>query len=607
MKKYLRAFVYSFICLFVYSFIRPPAALAAGEFQADYDVQYVVAPSGTTIVTQNVTLTNKLSNLYPQKYSIIIDSDKIKNVIAYDNGGIVSPQISQKDGKTEILLPFNEKIVGLGKQLRFSLRYENTDIAQKNGSIWEVNIPGVANDPDLESYNVTLRVPPTFGANAYMSPPPGAGTRWNKEQMVQGGISAAYGTTQVFDMSLSYFLENPTVGVKTMEISLPSDTPYQKIIVHSIEPKPKTVLADRDGNWLAQYDLLPAQRLDIVAKVTVTTFLYPSPDAKEELTNPSDYTKPLKYWESQNAQIQALAAQYTTPRQIYNYVVRTLSYDYKRISQTPIRKGAASALVNPENSICMEFTDLFIAIARAAGIPAREIIGYAYTTNSRLRPLSLVSDVLHSWPEYYDSERKLWIPIDPTWANTTGGINYFDKLDFNHIALSIHGMSSDYPYPAGFYKKNGKDSKDVLVKFADVVPKENVGEIVVTYQFPKQVSSGFSANGTVIIENISGTAIGGKKVSIQSAPFDVAIYKELSHIPPYSKVSIPISIPLDSYFLQGKGLITTTVDDQVTTYDFDIQPFIYRFTTPLFIVAIVLLLVVFFTVRSTILWKRRKK
>ena len=59
----------------------------------------------------------------------------------------------------------------------------------------------------------------------------------------------------------------------------------------------------------------------------------------------------------------------------------------------------------------MEFTDLFVAIARAAGIPARESVGYAYTTNSRLRPLSLVTDVLHAWPEYYDADKKIWVHL----------------------------------------------------------------------------------------------------------------------------------------------------------------------------------------------------
>jgi transglutaminase-like putative cysteine protease len=601
----MKIFVYLLLCLFVYSFI--PHVYAVGEFQADYDVQYAIAPSGTTIVTQNVTLTNKLTNLYPQKYTITIDSEKIKNVIAYDNGGLVTPQISQKSGKTEIMLPFNEKIVGLGKQLRFSLRYENMDIAQKNGNIWEVNIPGVTSDPDLATYLVSLRVPPTFGNNAYMSPPPASGNRWTKEQMVQGGISAAYGTKQVFETSLSYFLENPTVTVKTMEISLPSNTAFQTVVINSLEPKPKTVLEDRDGNWLAQYELLPTQRLDIVAKATVTTAMYPPEGFTQALDDPTAYLKPLKYWESQNPDIQELAKKYTTAREIYDYVVRTLSYDYQRINQTPIRKGAVLALTNPTNAICMEFTDLFIAIARAAGIPAREIIGYAYTNNVRLRPLSLVSDVLHSWPEYYDSARNLWVPIDPTWANTTGGVNYFDKLDFNHIALAVQGISSDYPYPAGFYKKSGSNSKDVNVQFSDKIPSPQEGQLSVSFVFPKKVSSGFAANGSVVIENSSGVPIARKAVTIQSTPFDVAHAEELRNIPPFSKISIPISIALPSYFMQGKGFIAVTAGDQVTRYDFDIEPFIYRFTIPFFIIAVILIAIAFFSLRSHILWKHRKR
>lgn len=77
---------------------------AIGEFQADYEVQYAVAPSGKTIVTQHVTLTNKLPNFYPEEYSLLVDSDKISNIIAYDEctdksskpckGGVITPSIT---------------------------------------------------------------------------------------------------------------------------------------------------------------------------------------------------------------------------------------------------------------------------------------------------------------------------------------------------------------------------------------------------------------------------------------------------------------------------------------------------------------------------------
>lgn len=97
------------LILIVGVFHHPSRVYAVGEFQEDYDVQYAIAPSGVTIVTQNVVLTNKMTNLYPQKYTILIDSVNIRNVIAYDNGGVIRPQIKQEDNKTQIILQFNEK------------------------------------------------------------------------------------------------------------------------------------------------------------------------------------------------------------------------------------------------------------------------------------------------------------------------------------------------------------------------------------------------------------------------------------------------------------------------------------------------------------------
>lgn len=602
-----KVILYWIIGLLVYFVMPQSAVLAAGEFQADYDVVYAVAPTGSTIVTQNVILTNKQTTLYPQQYTILIDSQNIRNIIAYDNGGLIQTKINQGSGNTEINLPFNEHVVGLGKQLKFSLRYEDADIAKRNGKIWEVNIPGVTSDPDLETYTVSLRVPPTFGPNAYMSPLPQGGNKWSKDQMIRGGISAAYGISQSFKLNLRYYIENASVAPHSTEIALPPNTAFQEVTIESIDPRPKSVLTDSDGNWLAQYDLLPAQRQEIQVNAIVSIRLTPSGDVVQDAPDKEIYTRPLKYWESESKEIQHLATQYKTPRDIYNYVVQTLSYNVNRVKQIPIRKGALQAISSPKDSICMEFTDLFIAIARSAGIPARQVLGYAYTTNSKLRPLALAQDVLHAWPEYYDYEKKHWIPVDPTWANTTGGVNYFDKLDFNHIVFAVQGQSSTYPYPAGFYKKESSNSKDVSVEFYDKQIEIPKSIMLTTFNFPKSVTSGFSASGSVVIENSTGIAISNSIVSIQSSPFDVAIHKELNDIPPFAKISIPVSIPLPNYLLKGHGTITATVNNEVSTYDFEIKPLIYIFIIPIFCLALICITVALVLMKPSFIWRHLKK
>jgi hypothetical protein len=71
-------------------------------------------------------------------------------------------------------------------------------------------------------------------------------------------------------------------------------------------------------------------------------------------------------------------------------------------------------------------------------------------------PVNLKSgDLLHAWPEFYDPFYG-WVQVDPTWG-ATSGIDYFTKLDTNHFALVVQGLSSEQPQPAGMYRFNDSD------------------------------------------------------------------------------------------------------------------------------------------------------
>ncbi|MBI2404889.1 transglutaminase domain-containing protein, partial [Candidatus Gottesmanbacteria bacterium] len=277
------------------------------------------------------------------------------------------------------------------------------------------------------------------------------------------------------------------------------------------------------------------------------------------------------------------------------------------VSGAPVRKGAIAALVSPQNSICMEFTDLFVALARAAGIPAREVVGYAYTTNAKLRPLSLIADVLHAWPEYYDRERGIWVSVDPTWANTTRGVDYFTKLDFNHIAFAIHGAKSDAPYPAGFYKRSGTNSKDVVVSFADIAPELPPSpRLTATFTLPKVLPAGLTSKGTLIIENPSGVAANNVNVAVSSPSLSFMLTREGGRIPPYGTWTIPIAITIDNFFRFEKATIASTVNGEISNYYVDIQPAILLLLP--FGIAILLLSVGFWYILARrSLWTHRRR
>lgn len=601
----MKPFLVILLSCFLPFFLSP--TYAAGEFRADYDVEYSVAPSGITTVTNVISLTNKLTNLYPKEYTVLIDSTNIQNIIAYDKKGSIIPKVTRNDGKTEITVVFNERAIGINNSLTFTLRYDNNDIAQHEGNIWEVYIPGIADDPDLGRYRVSLYVPPSFGPNAYTSPLPADGSHWVKEQLISGGVSVAYGERQQFMLNLSYFLQNTSSQSQLMTVPLPPDTAYQTVTIQSIRPEPDTITKTQDDNWIAHFTVLPNQDIDISASISIQTTLLPKTMSESKLSNPTTFLSAQKYWEVGDSRIQNLVQTYKTPEDIFNYVVATLSYDYRRVSLESERLGALRVLESPKTAICTEFTDLFITMARAAGIPARRAIGYAYTTNARLRPLSLISDVLHAWPEYYDTQRQLWIPVDPTWTDTTGGVDYFHKLDFNHIVFAYNGIQSEEPYPAGFYRNPKKESRDVDVSFqTEKSPLSQKNSIKTDIRFPKSITAGLTTIGNIRIKNTSGETVKKISVTIFSSLANILSQKEYTEILPFEAINIPIEIKSQNFFSKSQERITVTVNGDVVQYTFTVVP-IYISLLPIGIgigIAIVCSLL-FFSMKK--LWKPSKK
>jgi len=75
---------------------------------------------------------------------------------------------------------------------------------------------------------------------------------------------------------------------------------------------------------------------------------------------------------------------------------------------------------------CNEHTALYVAMARAVGIPARIAVGLAYSRGAFY---------YHAWPEVYIDEgrgRGLWLPVDPTF-------NQF-PADATHVRITRGGL-----------------------------------------------------------------------------------------------------------------------------------------------------------------------
>jgi len=610
---------------------------AAEEFATSYDVVYDVGDDGITTVTEKITFKNLTSEYYVDQFKLTIGATQISDIKASDGGGVMEVKSEQKDTSTIIEVKFNQQVVGLNKTLAWTLQFKSKDFAEKVGKVWEVRAPRISSVSNLESYNLTLSVPQSFGDPTLISPTAKSQSKsqgkmfltFDKDLLTNSGVSANFGTNQLFDFDLSFHLENSNLVPILTNIALPPDTAYQDVIYQRIEPKPINVTVDDDGNYLAWYRLNRSEKLDV--KLIGSAKLYTNSKVKNPILEDSlrtKYTKSDKYWEKDHPQITSKLAEILDqgvskdPREkiklIYQYVVNSLKYDSSRLNNSESggveRLGSITVLNNPDSAVCMEFTDLFISLARAAGIPARELDGYAYSANLKLRPLSLTNDILHAWPEYFD-ERRGWVMVDPTWENTTGGVDYFNKLDLNHFTFVIKGSSSEQPIPAGSYKYSGIDSRDVKVTLSenDFLGKPQL-DIKIDASNP--ILAGFPGKFKVKISNDGNGVFPSNKLLVNSNKLSIldAQNLDLGPIPAFGTSVFEFNIRttrqpfgFKSLFDSYNDQITVLVGGTEFTRDITIRPFLLFQTVPLIALGIVLgMIAIYLLVLVGLLYRRKR-
>ncbi len=577
-------------------------AKAEGEFQSDYKVQYTIDKSGHTSVVQNIILKNKTPNFYADKFELKIGSTKVADVQARDETGELQTDVKFENNTTSITVSFKQKVIGEGKQLSFVLTYNTNEIATKSGQIWEVSIPKLAKSTDTGIYDAIVSIPRALGPIAFAIPEPVSTNltlqtqdfTFNKDQLFSTGIAMSFGEKQVFAFNLKYLLTNINLTSQTMDISLPPDNNYQKIVLEDINPKPVDVRVDNDGNFLASYRLSPKQQINVGVKGEVEVFSKPFRKIEKSITQAQidTYTEPQRYWETDNSFVRDKAQELKTPEKIYQFVSSYLTYNNDRLNQQKIeRKGALSAYNNPKDAVCMEFTDLFIAIARAAKIPAREVEGYAYTQNERLRPLSLnlyQGDILHAWPEYWD-DKLGWVQIDPTWGATSGGIDYFSKLDFNHVTFIQRGEASTSPIPAGAYKEEkSRNEKTVFVEFAEQLPNP-INNAEVNLTLPKKSYSSLPFKLLATLTNTGTTSIIGQDLALSTSGLgenkDSTI--NIPILPPYATKNYEFRFLTRGIFKKISASAVLSFGQIQQTAPISIEPLYKAAIDPMFILSLV--------------------
>ena len=531
------------------------SAHADENFETSVIANYQVEKTGNTRIVENISIKNKKEFVYTPSYIITLSFGNIDNLRVFNSQGSIPSVLRElKDGNKSIEISFPERVVGVGNVNNFTVSFDTKNIAMQKGSIWEINIPGISDAEDFLSYQTIVSVPQGFGKPSIVKPAvplTSSPFLFNKNNIGKSGVNILFGHSQYYLLNLSYHITNTKlVPVKT-EIALPPPTSYQDVRIKKLNPAPLNVYSDEDGNWLAVYELAPSETKTIQAEIVAQVFSKPIFDLKSAPRT----LDPLKYWEADDPQIIKIAQELKTPQAIYDYVVEELSYNYEKVYEKNTRLGAREVLKRRDFAVCLEFTDLFVALSRAAGIRARALEGYAYTENRQLRPLSLANDILHSWPEYFDENTKTWAMVDPTWGNTTSGIDYFNSFDFDHVTFVIKGKSSTYPIPAGGYKIND-ESRDVKVTLAEKSEFSDKYLFETSTTFPDRALPLLPISGSVSIKNFGNLPIYNKKLTIRSDLSPEALEFNIDEILPYGIKKVNIEFPKTPALTNGDHEIT---------------------------------------------------
>jgi len=525
------------ILLILFLSISTPV-FANQEFTLNQKINYQIDNQGNAFVTQNSELINNYSEIYPQNYQITISSSSIANITSNDNFGNIIQKTEAKNDQTLINLKFNQASIGKNQITNFSLSYTIPKFAVQKGNTWEISLPDFQQIQNQDSVDLTILLPTSFGNLSFASSNPNQINNLNQQTQIyfttenvkNKNILLIFGDYQLFDFNLRYLLSNSSNYSKTQQIAIPPQTDNQKITYQKIDPQPQNIIIDQDGNWLAEYQLSANQKLEI--NISGQAKIIHSNQTLAEI-NLAQYLKPQTYWPTQNQQLIEIAQTLKTPKDIFNYVVNHLNYKTSNF-ELSYRKGADQTIINPNDSLCTEFTDLFVTLARIKGIPAREVEGFAYTNNPKIKPVNEFTDILHAWPQYYDSSKKAWISVDPTWTKTTSGVDFFNDLDPNHIAFVFHGLDSQNPITPGSYKDN-QNVKTVEVNFSKTELNSNYFPLEI-----KKISSSFFKKQSIKVYNPNLNAITNLNFKIKDNKWN----HHIDLIAPLS--SVEISLPSEN-------------------------------------------------------------
>ncbi|MEM3364641.1 MAG: transglutaminase-like domain-containing protein [Candidatus Micrarchaeia archaeon] len=279
----------------------------------------------------------------------------------------------------------------------------------------------------------------------------------------------------------------------SINLAVPQDTGYQHVAL-SIPPEAK--ITKEGGNQVVRiyYDKsFRSYSYSISANISsVSRYVHSLPTSYSAKEAGAEYlagTEHIIITPEIHKQARAVTAGYKEDiDKIAALAVWVNSYVSYDINEMGKNRNSSDVMSNPRG-VCVEFTNLFIALARSLGYPSRSVLGYVYSPKYGWQ--------LHSWAEVYIGE---WVGVDPTWLEV-GYIDathipmYFSNDTSAELIERARAMShSEYGNMVweGRGALGGSTEDIVVLNYTKFTPSYRV------YTLPAQLAPG--DDGAIIIE-----------------------------------------------------------------------------------------------------------
>lgn len=287
---------------------------------------------------------------------------------------------------------------------------------------------------------------------------------------IQEKISLFFSKDIQYEFKINRLFSNQTEQEpQTFELVVPTDTHTQNIVWGEISPLPTSAIMDKDGNYIFKYVVPAKESIDC----KISGFIQKKQKNYEDEEIEPFLSKKVGYWDMTdsteikrvfefmrqkgldiNENVEDVSLFKKSQRELfykylYQYVIYRLDFE-ENIALgvgNETRLGAIQIAKKGTKFTPVDYADFYISLLRYFGIPSRVVLGYVsnivgYTTDG----------FYHYWVEYYDSDKKQWISVDPFLEEYSKqplfGTNFED-----HIEIIKRGYSPLAP-TLTFYTSN---------------------------------------------------------------------------------------------------------------------------------------------------------